>query len=165
MLTGMVNAAAGGAVVLWLFRRDLRRRTRWLLVAANATVLLLLASATVLAEDFERIARNAVYGGEVRVAVQTGIQELVVTGPGSGSPRSLDLYLDGRLRVSGYDEYRYHEALVHPAMQGPHARVLVLGGGEPVIPTRQDAQDRQLGRWERARHRLTSVWGGSSRPL
>ncbi|MFD9204452.1 spermidine synthase, partial [Streptomyces anthocyanicus] len=28
------------------------------------------------------------------------------------------------------DERRYHEALVHPAMNGPHARVLVLGGGD-----------------------------------
>ncbi|MER5727487.1 polyamine aminopropyltransferase [Streptomyces sp. NPDC002138] len=130
MLTGTVNAVAGGALVLWLFRRDLSRRGRWLLLVANVSVLLVLAAATVLAGDFERVARRAVYGDEVRVAVQTGVQELVVTGPPTGSPRSLDLYLDGRLRVSGYDEYRYHEALVHPAMAGPHARVLVLGGGD-----------------------------------
>ncbi|MEU8460698.1 polyamine aminopropyltransferase [Streptomyces sp. NPDC029003] len=130
ILTGTVNAVAGGGLVLWLFRRDLSRRCRWLLIAANVTVLAFLACATLLADDFERIARTAVYGGEVRVAVQTGVQELVLTGPATGSPRSLDLYLDGRLRVSGYDEYRYHEALVHPAMTGPHARVLVLGGGD-----------------------------------
>ncbi|WP_408055403.1 spermidine synthase [Streptomyces paludis] len=42
----------------------------------------------------------------------------------------LELYLDGRLRVSARDEFRYHEALVHPAMSGPHARVLILGGGD-----------------------------------
>ncbi|MEW2585555.1 polyamine aminopropyltransferase [Streptomyces virginiae] len=130
MLTGTVNAVAGGGLVLWLFRHDLTRRCRWLLITANLTVLVALASATVLADDFERVARRAVYGSEVRVAVQTGVQELVLTGPATGSPRSLDLYLDGRLRVSGYDEYRYHEALVHPAMTGPHARVLVLGGGD-----------------------------------
>ncbi|MFD8147027.1 polyamine aminopropyltransferase [Streptomyces sp. NPDC059708] len=130
MLTGTVNAVVGGGLVLWLFRRDLSRRCRWLLLAVNALVLAGLACATLLADDFERVARTAVYGGEVRVAVQTGVQELVLTGPSTGSPRSLDLYLDGRLRVSGYDEYRYHEALVHPAMTGPHARVLVLGGGD-----------------------------------
>ncbi|MFI5615893.1 polyamine aminopropyltransferase [Streptomyces sp. NPDC051567] len=130
MLTGVVNAAVGGALVLWLFRRDLSRRGRWLLIAVNLTVLALLATATVLVDDFERVARRAVYGGEVRVAVRTEVQELVLTGPPTGSPRSLDLYLDGRLRVSGYDEYRYHEALVHPAMSGPHQRVLVLGGGD-----------------------------------
>lgn len=130
MLTGTVNVIAGGGLVLWLFRRDLSRRARWLLVAVNVTVLTVLGCATVLADDFERVARRAVYGGEVRVAVQTGVQELVLTGPPNGSPRSLDLFLDGRLRVSGYDEYRYHEALVHPAMTGPHTRVLVLGGGD-----------------------------------
>lgn len=130
MFTGAVNVTAGGGLVLWLFRRDLSRRARWLLIAVNVTVLAVLAGATVLADDFERVARRAVYGGEVRVAVQTGVQELVLTGPPNGSPRSLDLFLDGRLRVSGYDEYRYHEALVHPAMTGPHTRVLVLGGGD-----------------------------------
>ncbi|MER5870075.1 polyamine aminopropyltransferase [Streptomyces sp. NPDC002044] len=130
LLTGTVNVVAGGGLVLWLFRRDLSRRSRWILIVLNAAVLAVLGSATVLADDFERVARRAVYGGEVRVAVQTGVQELVLTGPRAGSPRSLDLYLDGRLRVSGYDEYRYHEALVHPAMTGPHGRVLVLGGGD-----------------------------------
>ncbi|MBT2478700.1 polyamine aminopropyltransferase [Streptomyces sp. ISL-94] len=130
MLTGTVNVVIGGGVVLWLFRRDLGRRERRMLIAANVTVLAVLACGTVLADDFERSTRRAVYGGEVRVAVQTGVQELVLTGPTTGSPRSLDLYLDGRLRVSGYDEYRYHEALVHPAMTGPHTRVLVLGGGD-----------------------------------
>ena len=29
LLTGMVNAAAGGALVLWVFRRDLTPRSRW----------------------------------------------------------------------------------------------------------------------------------------
>ncbi|WP_455356855.1 polyamine aminopropyltransferase [Streptomyces sp. SYSU K217416] len=130
MLTGAVNAAAGGALVLWLFRRDLTVRARWWLITANVTVLALLAMATVLADDFERAARRAVYGAQVRVAVQTGVQEVVLTGHRDGSPRTLDLYFDDRLRVSGLDEHRYHEALVHPAMNGPHARVLILGGGD-----------------------------------
>ncbi|MER7759964.1 polyamine aminopropyltransferase [Streptomyces sp. NPDC097619] len=130
MLTGTVNAAVGGALVLWLFRRDLSRRARWLLCAGNLAVLAILGTGTVLADDFEEIARRAVYGDQVRVAVQTDVQELVMTGPDRGSPRSLDLYLDGRLRINGHDEHRYHEALVHPAMNGPHASVLVLGGGD-----------------------------------
>ncbi|NUK12189.1 polyamine aminopropyltransferase [Streptomyces lunaelactis] len=127
LLTGAVNAVAGGALVLWLFRRDLTARSRWWLLVANVTVLALLATATVLVDDFERAARSAVYGQQVRVAVHTGVQEVVLTGGRSGPP---DLFLDGRLRVSGRDEYRYHEALVHPAMRGRHARVLILGGGD-----------------------------------
>ncbi|MFF0014664.1 polyamine aminopropyltransferase [Streptomyces sp. NPDC005374] len=128
MLTGTVNVIAGGALVLGLFRRDLTRRARHLLLCANLVVLGVLATAAVLVDDFERVAREAVYGDDVRVALQTGVQEVVLTGGTHGRP--LDLFLDGRLRVSGRDERRYHEALVHPAMDGPHARVLVLGGGD-----------------------------------
>ncbi|MFG2831912.1 polyamine aminopropyltransferase [Streptomyces sp. NPDC048434] len=141
LLTGGVNAVAGGVLVLWLFRHDLSARARWALLAANALVLALLAAGMLLATPFERAARQAVYGSSARVAVQTGVQEVVLTGgtgagagagrgrKGSGGP--LALYLDGRLRVSAETEYRYHEALVHPAMAGgPHGRVLVLGGGD-----------------------------------
>lgn len=127
LFTGGVNAVAGGALVLWVFRRDLRARERRLLIVVNAVVIALLATATVLVDDFERAARRAVYGAEVRVAERTGVQEVVLTGTGRGS---LDLYLDGRLRVSSRDEYRFHEALVHPAMKGTHRRVLILGGGD-----------------------------------
>ncbi|MER5852099.1 polyamine aminopropyltransferase [Streptomyces sp. NPDC002012] len=127
LFTGAVNAAAGGALVLWVFRRDLTPRSRWLLILVNVAVIAVLATVTALVGDFERAARRAVYGDGVRVAVQTGVQEVVLTGAGRSS---LDLYLDGRLRVSARDEYRYHEALVHPAMNGPRARVLILGGGD-----------------------------------
>ncbi|MCX4763731.1 polyamine aminopropyltransferase [Streptomyces sp. NBC_01275] len=128
LLTGAVNVVAGAALVLGLFRRDLTRRARWLLLVANVTALGVLASAAVLVDDFERAARQAVYGDDVRVALQTGVQEIVLTGGVDGRP--LDLYLDGRLRAGGRDERRYHEALVHPALNGPHARVLILGGGD-----------------------------------
>ncbi|MGW0710989.1 polyamine aminopropyltransferase [Streptomyces sp. NPDC002643] len=129
LLTGTVNVLVGGALVLGLFRHDLGRRARRLLLAANLAVLGLLATAAVHVDDFERAARRAVYGSDVRVAVQTGIQEVVLTGGTPGRP--LSLYLDGRLRISARDEYRYHQALVHPAMTaGPHTRVLVLGGGD-----------------------------------
>ncbi|MEU9339059.1 polyamine aminopropyltransferase [Streptomyces sp. NPDC048290] len=128
LLTGTVNVIAGGALVLGLFHRDLTRRARWLLLITNVTVLGLLASAAVLVDDFERAARHAVYGDDVRVAVQSEVQEVVLTGGTGGTPFAL--FLDGRLRVSGADERRYHEALVHPVMNGPHGRVLVLGGGD-----------------------------------
>ncbi|MFE0174663.1 polyamine aminopropyltransferase [Streptomyces sp. NPDC059002] len=127
LFTGAVNAVAGGALVFGLFGRDLSTRGRWVLLTANVVVLSVLASAAVLVDDFERAARRAVYGGDVRVAVQTDVQEVVLTGGGRGS---LGLFLDGRLRISGRDEHRYHEGLVHPAMRGPHARVLILGGGD-----------------------------------
>ncbi|MFG3198071.1 polyamine aminopropyltransferase [Streptomyces sp. NPDC048208] len=128
LVTGSVNVVAGSALVLGLFRRDLSRRARWTLLAAGLAVLGVLASAAALAGDFERAAQRAVYGPDVRVAAQTDVQEVVLAGGTDGKP--LDLFLDGRLRVGGRDERRYHEALVHPALSGPHRRVLILGGGD-----------------------------------
>ena len=42
------------------------------------------------------------------------------------------LFLNGNLQFHSRDEYRYHEALVHPALaaHGAPRRVLVLGGGD-----------------------------------
>jgi spermidine synthase len=131
LVTGGVNAVAGSTTVLWLFRGDLSRRARVLLLTASVGVLAVLACAAVGAGPFERAARQAVYGGRVRVAEQTGAEEIVLTGSaGAGGGSSLRLYLDGRLAVCGADEARYHQALVDPAMAGPRARVLVLGGGD-----------------------------------
>ncbi|MER6050780.1 polyamine aminopropyltransferase [Streptomyces sp. NPDC001793] len=145
LVTGAVNLLAGAVLVLWLFGRDLTPRARWALFAVNALVLALLGAGVVLAGPFERAARRAVYGASARIAEQTGVQEVVLTGgvggapeggagsgrgrKGSGSP--LELFLDGRLKVDSGDECVYHQALVGPAMAGgAHGRVLVLGGGD-----------------------------------
>ncbi|GGZ12177.1 polyamine aminopropyltransferase [Streptomyces nitrosporeus] len=157
LVTGAVNAAAGGALVLWAFRGDLDPRSRRLLLVVDTVVVAALASGTFLVDDFERSARRAVYGEDVRVAVRTEVQEVVLTGAGRGP---LGLYLDGRLRVSSDDGHRFHEALVHPAMAGRHGRVLVLGGGdglaarevlrypdvESVVVVERDAQLTRLAR-------------------
>lgn len=128
LATGMVNALAGAAVVLWLFREESTPRGRLLLRAGCGLVLAALAVAAAFTGVIERAARQALYGTQVRLAVQGREQEIVVTG-GPGRPAPLELYLDGHLAVCGPDEYREHEALVHPALgDGPHTRVLVLGG-------------------------------------
>lgn len=136
LLTGVVNALAGGVVVLWLFHRDVGARMRWGLLAVNGAVVVLLIAGTAFVGPFERAAREAVYGEHVRVAVRTGAQEAVLTGDADPTAyergaRPLQLFLDGRLRVCSADGYRYHASLVHPAMaDGPRERVLILGGGD-----------------------------------
>ena len=55
-------------------------------------------------------------------------QRIVVTRGGAGHR----LFLNGNLQFAERDEYRYHEALVHPAMaaHGAPKKVAVLGGGD-----------------------------------
>ncbi|MCC6217216.1 MAG: hypothetical protein IT376_20325 [Polyangiaceae bacterium] len=71
------------------------------------------------------------YANEIVWGTRDGAHEIVVT---SGQ-RNLELFVDGRLRVSGLDQHRYAEALVRPAMaavERPRA-VLVLGGGDGML--------------------------------
>ena len=66
--------------------------------------------------------------GPVLYATQTHYQRIVVTRQHAG----LNLFLDGNLQFASWDEHRYHEALVHPALAAAprRARVLILGGGD-----------------------------------
>jgi spermidine synthase len=68
------------------------------------------------------------YHDEVVHAQSTPYQRIVIT----RSTRGFSLFLNGNLQFSSTDEYRYHEALVHPAMQAAkeRRRVLILGGGD-----------------------------------
>jgi spermidine synthase len=64
----------------------------------------------------------------VIVRESSDYQRIVVTRSLAG----VRLFLNGNLQFNSRDEYRYHEALVHPAMaaHGVPRRVLVLGGGD-----------------------------------
>ncbi|MBA2644230.1 MAG: methyltransferase domain-containing protein, partial [Solirubrobacterales bacterium] len=73
-------------------------------------------------------ARQVLYDDPIAHTEQTRHQEITLTRSRDG--RDLRLFLNGDLQFSSLDEHRYHESLVHPAMSGPHERVLVLGGGD-----------------------------------
>ncbi|MFE0465353.1 polyamine aminopropyltransferase [Kitasatospora sp. NPDC058965] len=135
LLTGAVNAAAGAAVVCWLFRDEQGPRARLLLWTGFGAVLAVLAVAGACTGAIERAARHALYGATPRQAVQSRYGEIVLTGAAPRVPAQggepLRLYLAGRLAACSTDEYRYHEALVHPALAGgADHRVLLLGGGD-----------------------------------
>ena len=117
---GALNAVAGVVVCVLA-----RLRAPWLL--APVAVLAALAFAATKASSFEITARQSLFDDQIVLVERTRYQEIVLTQGGSDDLR---LFLNGDLQFSSRDEYRYHEALVHPAMAGPHARVLVLGGGD-----------------------------------
>ncbi|MGL5096973.1 MAG: polyamine aminopropyltransferase, partial [Planctomycetia bacterium] len=80
------------------------------------------------ADHWTRFAEDGLFAHPILHAETTHYQRIVVT----GAKDTFQLHLNGNLQFHSADEYRYHEALVHPAFAvAPHARrVLVLGGGD-----------------------------------
>lgn len=131
LLVGAVNAVAGVVLVLILFRGDLSKATKQLLTLVAGLVAVLLVTAFVYTDRFETVARQALYAAPIVYSEDSQYQQVVMTESVSPFGESdLRLYLNGDLQFSSVDEYRYHEALVHPVMDGPRKEVLVLGGGD-----------------------------------
>jgi len=125
---GLLNIAAG-LLGLHVFGAGIRgsrnlRATAWLCGALLTANFVTAGTTTTVLEDL-------LYDDDIIYAQTTPYQRLVVT-QWRGDTR---LYLDGNIQFSSTDEFRYHEALVHPAMsvaQHPR-RVLVLGGGDGLV--------------------------------
>ena len=125
LLFGIVNAG----VALWstfLFRD--RLPTVASLRTACIAVLLLLGGGMIASDRIAATADNELYADEIIFERNTRYQRIVVT----RWKDDLRLFLSSHLQFSSRDEYRYHEALVHPGLASlPHARrALVLGGGD-----------------------------------
>lgn len=124
-LFGMLNVG----VALWttrIFRSEIRNASGRMFGAMLA--LGLLGGGFLLSEQLTQSAEKSIYGDEVIYAKTTPYQRLVVT----RWKDDMRLYINGNLQFSSRDEYRYHEALVHPLLTSlPWAKsVLVLGGGD-----------------------------------
>ncbi len=125
LLFGLLNALVA-VWALWLFRWELRRFRAHALACAG--VIALLAAGLWGSEQITHFAEDKFYQDRIVFAVQSPYQRIVVTNGKLGHR----LFLNGNLQFAEHDEYRYHEALVHPAMsaQGAPKRVVVLGGGD-----------------------------------
>jgi spermidine synthase len=125
LLFGLMNAAVA-AWAIWLFRHELRQL--WAHVLACAACLLALGAGFMLAERLTSWAEERLFQEPIVFAETSPYQRIVVTRGAAGHR----LFLNGNLQFAERDEYRYHEALVHPAMAGHGAprKVAVLGGGD-----------------------------------
>ncbi|MDQ0367889.1 spermidine synthase [Catenuloplanes indicus] len=133
LVVGAVNAAAGVILVFTVFRPAMSRRAKIGLGAGSVVVALSLGYAYAVAYDFEVNARQELYRDPIVHAERSRYQEIVLTESVpivSGGVADTRLFLNGDLQFSSVDEYRYHEALVHPVMAGVRGDVLVLGGGD-----------------------------------
>jgi spermidine synthase len=89
---------------------------------------LFLALGLLFGQKMMDVAEAGLFPDTVIYATSTPYQRIVIT----KAPHDLRLFLNNNLQFSSRDEYRYHEALVHPglaAVPNPR-RVLILGGGD-----------------------------------
>ncbi|MGE0870289.1 MAG: polyamine aminopropyltransferase [Kofleriaceae bacterium] len=128
--SSLLMGAANAAVALW---------GTWLLAprikhvaglrARAVLVLAMMIAGIAMAGRFTRWAEDEMYADPIVYTETTPYQRILVTRGRAG----WQLFLNGNLQFSSADEYRYHEALVHPAMvsaDAPPTRVLILGGGD-----------------------------------
>lgn len=103
------------------------RTSRKLQLLAGAAFLSLVALLAV-AGTAQAFLEQRLYRDRVVFSAQTPYQHLVLT----RFKQDLRLFIDGNLQFSTADEYRYHEALVHPplTMVPPRGEALILGGGD-----------------------------------
>jgi spermidine synthase len=125
MLFGLVNVA----VALWttfIFANQLA--TPRLIRGMCLLVLIALGVGIAEAKKITATAEDNIYADEIIFARDTRYQHLVLT----RFKDDIRLFLNSHLQFSSRDEYRYHEALIHPGLASIPAprRVLVLGGGD-----------------------------------
>ncbi len=127
LIFGILNAS----VALWgtyMLRPLLSERGLAGLRGRALLVIGFLAVGLVKADSLTRLIEEDSFQHPIVHAQTTPFQRIVVT----RGETSFQLYLNGNLQFNSADEYRYHEALVHPAfaLTARARNVLVLGGGD-----------------------------------
>jgi len=93
----------------------------------GAIVMALLVVAFFNANRLTSMSEDELFADPIVYATSSPYQRIVLTRGKSG----FHLFLNGNLQFSSADEYRYHEALVHPALTlATPRRVLICGGGD-----------------------------------
>jgi spermidine synthase len=92
------------------------------------TVLIALMLGFAYSEKITSLSETNTYQGKIIFAESSPYQRIVLT----KQAQDLRLYLNSNLQFSSVDEYRYHEALVHPVLSSLSnpKRVLIIGGGD-----------------------------------
>ena len=138
-VVGLVNALVGIWCTYILRDAFLRPVTAVLLRIQGGIVVVVLLLGTIFSESMTSISEDQLYSDPIIYAKQSPYQRLVMTRGHNG----FNLYLNGHLQFTSYDEHRYHEMLVHPAVASLYTttksmpkRVLILGGGDGLALAR-----------------------------
>lgn len=125
IILGSINFLVA-SFLLWRFVSLVRKKK--ILIAAFVLSLLFLSVLALFAEPIIRFGEQKKYKDKVIYSKQTKYQKIVMT-------RWKDyywLFINSQEQFSTFDEEKYHEPLVHPAMKIARGSgsVLILGGGD-----------------------------------
>jgi len=122
---GMLNVLVA-LIACINFKHEIKG-VKYLQSAAIISLLALLAG-FVFSDVITGFSESLTYSDTIIFSKSTPYQRIIITKKG----RDLRLFLNGNLQFSSVDEYRYHEALIHPVLAAlPAARhILVMGGGD-----------------------------------
>lgn len=123
-LFGLFNIGVG-LWTLYLFRQEILSYRLHKMTGIAAFLFLILGF--VFSNQLLQFAEANHYEDTVIYNKKSPYQKLVLT-----RGHDVKLFINGNLQFSSMDEYRYHEALVHPGMANKEniKNVLVLGGGD-----------------------------------
>lgn len=135
---GLLNIGVAAAT-LYLLRDSIPRRAG--LAASCAAAAVALTLGLVFSGEIASRAEGDMYADEVIFTKSSRYQKIVLT----RWKEDWRLFLNGNLQFSTMDEYRYHEALVHPALAAHRAprEVLILGGGDGLA-AREVLRDKRV---------------------
>ena len=121
-------------VSFWLFRTLKGHLTkawrRWISISYIGIAFLLIAG-VILVKPIIKYGEQTKYKDKIIFEKQTKYQKIVVT----DWMGYFSLYINGNQQLSSFDEYLYHEPMVHPIMGlvPDHQNIIVLGGGDGCL--------------------------------
>ncbi|NUM72557.1 MAG: spermidine synthase, partial [Ignavibacteriaceae bacterium] len=125
-ILGMVNFLV--AVMLYIRLKPLFSINKNIIMVSAAAVLIIISTGAVFAKEIILYGEQAKYADKIVYSEQSRYQKLVVTQWND----YYWFYINGNQQLSTFDEWLYHEPLVHPAaaLCGEVKDVLILGGGD-----------------------------------
>lgn len=115
-------------LVLFTFRRLINKTPMIALYATSAFIVFLLTISAFYAERIIKFGEESRFSDKIIYSEETPYQKITLT----EYHGDYWLYLDTHTQLSSFDEWLYHEPLVHPVMGlAPFPKdVLILGGGD-----------------------------------
>lgn len=124
-LIGALNITVS-IIIIFIYRRYIRRLQIFKFLSFISLFFMVLGM--IYSENIANNIENNLYRDKIILSKQSKYQKIVLT----KHKDDLRLFINGNIQFSSFDEYRYHEALVHipMALSEKRSNVLILGGGD-----------------------------------